>query len=144
MTFRDLLQQVSAEVINAISHQEVPFERLVDELKLPRDLGRNPLFQVMFIFQDIPMSVFEPPGLKSEVIEVNPGTSKFDLTLSLIEKTDSITGYAEYSTDLFDHSTIERMIGHFRTLLEGVVANPDQPISHLQVITESGATPVAD
>lgn len=136
-TFRDLLHRVRAETINAIAHREVPFEKLVDELKLARDLGRNPLFQVMFIFQDTPASGFEPPGLTSEVLEIDCGTSKFDLTLSLVEKKDSITGYVEYSTDLFDHSTIDRMIGHFQTLLEGVVANPDHPIMHLQLITES-------
>ena len=135
-SFRDLLKRVRELVSAPMPIKTFHSKNSSRNCSRSAILSRNPLFQVMFVFQNCPCQFLTLPGLTSKVIEVDSGTSKFDLTLSLMEATDNITGYFEYSTDLFDHSTIERMTGHFRTLLEGVVANPDQPISHLQVLTE--------
>jgi amino acid adenylation domain-containing protein len=110
---------------------------LVDELHAPRDLSRNPLFQVMLIFQNHRFSKLELFDINSEPIEVDPATCKFDLTLSLAEREDKLVGFFEYSTDLFDHSTIERMTGHLQTLLEGIVVDPNLRVSSLPLITSS-------
>ena len=124
-------------MIEAYAHQDLPFEKLVEELRQERDLSRNPLFQVMFVFQNISDPVLRFPGVKSASVEINTGTSKFDLTLSLREREQTLVGFIEYSTDLFERSTIERMIGHFPTLLEGIIADPDQPISTLPLLTDA-------
>jgi amino acid adenylation domain-containing protein len=136
-TFNELLSRVRNVCLDAYAQQDLPFERLVEELRPERGISRNPLFQVMFVFQ-IP----ESPGpdvrsLRSEPMYVDGGTSKFDLTLSLAERETKLTGFMEYSTELFYRSTIERMIGHFRTLLDGIVADPEQPISTLPLLTEA-------
>ena len=123
--------------MGAYAHQELPFEKLVKELQPARDLSRNPLFQVMFILQNIPVSVVNLTGLTARRLEVDTGTAKFDLTLSLAEQDKKLIGFFEHNTDLFDHLTIERMIGHFQRLLEGIVANPDQPISFLPLLTDA-------
>ena len=136
-SFRDLLRRVREACLGAYAHQELPFEKLVEELQPARDLSRNPLFQVMFILQNIPVSVVNLTGLTARRLEVDSGTAKFDLTLSLAEQDKKLIGFFEYNTDLFDHSTIERMIGHFQRLLEGIVANPDQSISTLPLLTDA-------
>ena len=136
-TFRELLLRVRAVCIEAYAHQDLPFEKLVEELRQERDLSRNPLFQVMFVFQNISDPVLRFPGVKSASVEINTGTSKFDLTLSLRECEQTLVGFIEYSTDLFERSTIERMIGHLPTLLEGIIADPDQPISTLPLLTDA-------
>jgi amino acid adenylation domain-containing protein len=136
-TFVETLERVREEVVNIFAHQDLPFERLVDELHLPRDLSRNPLFQVMLIFQNHRFSKLELLGVSSEPIEIDSGTSKFDLTLSLAEREHKLIGFFEYSTDLFDHSTIERMTGHLQTLLEGIVVDPNLPVSSLPLLTRA-------
>ena len=136
-SFRDLLRRVREACLGAYAHQELPFEKLVEELQPARDLSRNPLFQVMFILQNIPVSVVNLTGLTARRLEVDSGTAKFDLTLSLAEQDKKLLGFFEYNTDLFDHLTIERMIGHFQRLLEGIVANPDQSISTLPLLTDA-------
>ena len=136
-TFMETLERVREEVVNVVAHQDLPFERLVDELHLPRDLSRNPLFQVMLIFQNHRFSKLELLGVSSEPIEIDPGTSKFDLTLSLAEREHNLIGFFEYSTDLFDHSTIERMTGHLQTLLEGIVVDRNLPVSSLPLLTRA-------
>ena len=136
-TFMETLERVREEVVNVVAHQDLPFERLVDELHLPRDLSRNPLFQVMLIFQNHRFSKLELLGIASEPIEIDPGTSKFDLTLSLAEREHNLIGFFEYSTDLFDHSTIERMTGHLQTLLEGIAVDPNLPVSSLPFLTRA-------
>ena len=120
LTFEKLLQRVRNVCLGAYAHQDLPFEKLVEELQQERDLSRNPLFQVMFNFQNMPASGLNLIGLRSESVGVDGGTSKFDLMLSLAERDRKLVGFVEYSTDLFDRSTIERMIGHFQTLLEGI------------------------
>src|SRR5437867_6629740 len=136
-TFRELLKRVRAVCIEAYAHQDLPFEKLVEELHQERDLRRNPLFQVMFVFQNVSDPVLKFPGVKSAPVGINTGTSKFDLTLSLAECEQTLAGFVEYNTDLFERSTIERVIGHFQTLLEGIIADPDQPISTLPLLTDT-------
>jgi len=136
-TFRELLLRVRAGCTEAYAHQDLPFEKLVEELRQERDLSHNPLFQVMFVFQNMSDPPLKFPDVKSVPVGIHTGTSKFDLTLSLSEWEQTLVGFIEYSTDLFEQSTIERMIGHFKTLLEGIIAVPDQPISTLPVLTEA-------
>ena len=136
-SFRDLLKRVREASFGAYAHQDLPFEKLVEELQPERDLSRNPLFQVMFVLQNAPNSVLNFTRLTSRRLEIDSGTSKFDLTLSLAEQDRKLVGSFEYSTDLFDHPTIERMVGHFQTLLEGIVGDPDQRISDLPILTEA-------
>ncbi|MDP2601547.1 MAG: amino acid adenylation domain-containing protein [Deltaproteobacteria bacterium] len=135
--FRELLFKVREACLGAYAHQDLPFDKLIEELRPPRDLGRNPMFQSMFVLQIAEKSPMGVQGIVSKPVEVNTGTSKFDLTLSLAEQDKKLVGFFEYSTDLFDHPTIERMVGHFQTLLEGIVENPDQRISDLPILTEA-------
>jgi len=134
-SFRELLHRVRDVCLGAYAHQDLPFEKLVEELQPERDLGRNPLFQVLFALQNIPVSVIDFTDLTARRLEVDSGTAKFDLSLSLAEEGNRLVGCFEYSTDLFDHSTIERMIGHFRVLLEGILTDPDKPVSTLPLLT---------
>ena len=134
-SFRQLLAQVREVALGAYAHQNLPFEKLVEKLQPERNLSRSPLFQVMFAFQNTPGQPWELPGLTITPLEVHSGTSKFDLTLDLKETSEGIKGGIEYNTDLFDSATITRMVGHFQTLLKGIVANPDQCIWDLPLLT---------
>jgi amino acid adenylation domain-containing protein len=134
-TFRDLLDRVREVVVGAYNHQEVPFEKLVEILQPERDLSYSPLFQVMFALQNTPMPSLEFSDLTLSPLAVDNGTAKFDLTLDLAETPDGIDGSIDYNTDLFDDGTIARMVGHLQTLLEGIVANPDQQLSDLPLLT---------
>jgi len=132
--FLSLVQQVRDRVLGAYAHPDLPFERLVAELAPDRDPSRMPLFQVMFVLHN-------PEGV-SEVSQVSgnrdlgTGTSKFDLTLLLSETEDGLEGMIEYNTDLFEASTIQRICGHYRTLLEASVAQPDRSITELPMLTD--------
>ena len=134
-TFRELLGRVRKVVSAAFEHKEIPFENLVKEIYPDRDLSRNPLFQVEFVFQNIPGQNTELPGLAVSPVEIENETTNFDLSLCTFD--DPLTGELKYKTDLFDGSTIERMAGHFQTLLEGIVANPDQRIAELPILIEA-------
>lgn len=134
-SFRELLVRVRDVCLGAYAHQDLPFEKLVEELQLERDLSRNPLFQAMFILQNAPVYIPKLSKLSWSRVQVEPGTAKFDLTLALVEREGRLAGFFEYNTDLFDASPIKAMIGHFQMLLRGVVANPDQPISTLPLLT---------
>jgi amino acid adenylation domain-containing protein len=136
-SFSELLIRVRDGCWEAYTHRELPFEKLVEELQPKRDLSRNPLFQVMFIFQNGLPPELKLPGINVETLEIDTGTSKFDLTLSLAEEDCQLTGSFEYSTDLFDRDRIERMAGNFQTLLEAIVKNPDQSIATLPILTEA-------
>jgi amino acid adenylation domain-containing protein len=136
-SFRELLARVREVALDAYAHQELPFEKLVEQLQPERDLSRNPLFQVSF-------QLFSAPGDKSRgmqtadtpAIIVNRGSAIFDLAVNLWEATDEIGGNLEYSTDLFDASTIKRLASHFRTLLRSASANADAKLSQLQLLTD--------
>ena len=136
-TFKELLQRVRDVCLGAYAHQDLPFEKIVKELRPERDLSRNPLFQVMFVLQNTPRPLPQPAGLSIERVDVLTTTSLFDLSLYVRERGGQLIGFFEYNTDLFESSTFERMVGHFETLLEGIVVDPGQPISMLPLITEA-------
>ena len=135
-SFQELLSRVRDSCLGAYERQDLPFEKLVEALQPARDLSRNPIFQVMFQLQNAPRHIPSVSGLAFEPIAVESHTSKFDLTLAFAERNARLSGFIEYNTDLFCRSRIERMAGHFRTLLEGVVGDPDQSISTLPILTE--------
>jgi len=135
-SFNELLGRVKANAFSAYSHQDMPFERLVEELQPERSLNRTPLFQVLFQLRNYPRRVFNLEDLKIEEYEFESEVAKFDLSVGLQEQEEEIAGTAEYRTDLFDASTIERMVGHFKILLEGIVTNPNRRLSELPILTE--------
>jgi amino acid adenylation domain-containing protein len=135
--FRDLLFKVRESCLGAYANQDLPFDKLIEELRPPRDVAHNPMFQAMFVLQIAENSSIGVQGIVSEPVEIDAGTSKFDLTLSLAERHKRLVGIIEFSTDLFDRSTIERMAGHYRTLLGGIVADPNRSISELPILTEA-------
>jgi amino acid adenylation domain-containing protein len=135
LTFRELLRLVYDEVIDAYSNQDVPFERLVEEISPERSLSHSPLFQVMFVLQNYSSQGIEMDGIKLNPIGVSGRTAKFDLTLVMQELGQQICGGLEFSTDLFDFSTIGRMRDHLDTLFKEVVAYPDQRISEYRLLS---------
>ncbi|MEH2067463.1 MAG: amino acid adenylation domain-containing protein [Nostoc sp.] len=134
-TFRELLSRVREVTLGAYAHQDLPFEKLVEELHPERELSRHPLFQVTLALQNTPPSVLELPGLTLSLFDLNIITAKLDLEFHLWQDWESLKGQVVYSTDLFDESTISRMLEHFQTLLESIVANPDQRLRDLPVLT---------
>ena len=136
LAFKEFLLRVREACYAAYAHQDLPFEKLVEVLRPTRDANRNPLFQAMFIFQTQPPLRSIPEQLSVTQIMIDNGTSKVDLTLSLTDTGDQLTGYFEYSTDLFEASTVERMAGHFRMLLESIAADQNRPISSLPLLTD--------
>ena len=136
-TFRELLVQVREHSLEAQAHQDVPFEQVVAELQPDRDFGQQPLFQVMFVFENVPMPALKLSGLTLTPLEVHSGTTKFDLTLVMSNTEQGLEGFFEYSTELFDDSTITRMIGHFQTLLEAVSTAPESRIRDLSILTKA-------
>ena len=122
--FIELLGRVRETTLGAYDHQELPFEKLVEVLNPVRDMSYSPLFQVMFVFQNMPGAAVELPGVRLSPVGTDAGASMFDLTLFMWEGEKGLSGRIEYNTDLFDAETIERMVGHFETLLKGVVADP--------------------
>ena len=133
-TFRELLGRVRVSAIDAYDHQDLPFEKLVEELQPERTLNQNPLFQVAFALQNAPRQELKLPHLDARLLRVDAGTAKFDLTLAFYERKEGLEGSVEYSTDLFDAARIERMIGHLQVLLEAVVANPGGCVSRLPLL----------
>ncbi|HEX5882907.1 MAG TPA: amino acid adenylation domain-containing protein [Pyrinomonadaceae bacterium] len=133
-TFRELIERVRAVSLEAYAHQDVPFEMLVERFQPARDAGQTPFFNVLFVLQNAPPSTPELSGLKIEQLDVGTGTAKFDLMLSLEESGGKLGGVFEYATDLFDESTIRRMLVHFETLLEGIVQHPERRLSELSLL----------
>ncbi|NEO97868.1 MAG: amino acid adenylation domain-containing protein [Symploca sp. SIO2E9] len=136
-SFTELLTQVREIAMAAYSHQDLPFEMLVEALQPDRDISYTPLFQVMFALNNESLSQLNLTGLTLTPLTVESQTSKFDLTLVMEKRADGLVGVWEYSTDLFDASTIERMTSHFVTLLEAIVSNPQQRIWQLPLLTEA-------
>ncbi|RKG94303.1 non-ribosomal peptide synthetase, partial [Corallococcus carmarthensis] len=137
LTFRALLQQVRETVLGATEHQDLPFERLVEALQPVRDMGRSPLFQVMFILQNASRGPVTVQGLKLQALELETRTAKFDLLMQLSETADGLRGTLEYDTDLFAAPTMDRLVEHLRVLLEDVVARPSVPVDALSWLTEA-------
>ena len=122
--------------LGAAAHQDLPFEKLVEELQPERDLNRTPLFQVMFALQNIPRDTYELPNLTLSGIAADTGAAKFDLTMFFHPADDGLLGILEYNTDLFDAESIKRMWLHFETMLQGLLAQPEQRILNLPLLTE--------
>ncbi len=135
MTFVELLEQVRETALEAYANQDVPFEKLVEELQPERDMSRHPLFQVVFSLQTALLQKVELPGLRSSFSNVEWEVSNFDLWLEISESADGHICVLEYSTDLFDAATIERIFGHYQTLLEAVAGDPQQRVSELPLLT---------
>ena len=134
----ELLQLVRECALQAYSHQDVPFERLVEVLDPVRDPSISPLFQVLFLMQNAPLSEEPWKGLTVEPMVLDTRTSKFDLTLTLRENArGAIETAVEYRTELFAPQTIKRLLKHFQTLLEGMIANAQAPISEIEILSES-------
>uniref|UniRef100_UPI001F57A0B8 non-ribosomal peptide synthetase n=1 Tax=Bacillus cereus group sp. BfR-BA-01381 TaxID=2920325 RepID=UPI001F57A0B8 len=136
MKFRELLANIREESLESYSHQDFPFEKLVEVLQPNRDMSTSPIFQVMFVLQNASMKNLEMSGIKIEQLEIHSGTSKFDLTLSMMEEETILSGSIEYNTELFNQDTIEKMIEHFTLLLEGIVENPNQCLIELPLLTD--------
>ncbi|HEY9674007.1 MAG TPA: amino acid adenylation domain-containing protein [Waterburya sp.] len=150
-TFLELLSRVREITLGAYAHQDLPFEKLVEELQPERNLSRHPLFQVVFGFENAPMEALELPGLTLSPLTIDLKTTRFDLEFLMWEASEGfrslwgeqwehskgLRGVVVYNTDLFDAATITRMLGHFRTLLEGIVANPHTKIANLPLLEEA-------
>ncbi|MEW5928741.1 MAG: non-ribosomal peptide synthase/polyketide synthase [Gemmatimonadota bacterium] len=130
-TFREALRRVRATALGAYAHEELPFERLVEELHPGRDLSRSLVFQVMFLLDESPARPFRLPGLELAPVEVDTGTSMFDLTLGVDRSDGGLAARLEYSTALFDAPTIVRMAEHLCVLLGDAAARPDAPVWEL-------------
>jgi surfactin family lipopeptide synthetase A len=133
LTFRDLIQRVRSFALEAYAHQDVPFEKLVEELVPERSLNTPPLFQVMFIFQNIPKQVFEISGLSIKEINFETGIAKFDLSVEVWEEKDFHCQF-EYNTDLFEQVTMHRMLEHFERIIRAAIENPDQRLSRIPMM----------
>ncbi|MFN6485608.1 amino acid adenylation domain-containing protein, partial [Nostoc sp. DedQUE02] len=135
-SFQELLAQVRQATLQAYAHPDLPFEELVKALQPQRNLSHTPLFQVMFVLQNAPISEVELAGLTLSSLPIQSATAKFDLALSMQNTPNGLVCMWDYNTDLFDKRTIEQMAGHFVTLLEGIVANPQCQISQLPLLSE--------
>jgi amino acid adenylation domain-containing protein len=133
-TFRELLKRVRETALDAYAHRELPFETLVEELQPERDPSYSPLFQVMFVHQMAPRERLELPGLSLERIDIGNDTSKYDLTLYAVERPESLSAWVEYSTDLFEASTMKRMLGHLERMLDSVIHEPEQHLLQLPLL----------
>jgi len=135
-TFRELLKQVCGVVMGAYQHQDLPFERMVEELRPVRVPGRSPLFQVTLDQVDPKWIALDLEGIRSNWFPVDNQTSKFDLTLAWFDSPDGLRGWLEYNTDIFDAATVTRMQGHYQTLVESVIADPDKRVSQILLLTQ--------
>ncbi|HET6974042.1 MAG TPA: amino acid adenylation domain-containing protein [Pyrinomonadaceae bacterium] len=131
-TFRELLRRVRQITLDAYAHQDLPFEKLVETVQPERIFDRNPLFQVMFVFQNAQQ--LELPGLVVRALEIDEGTTAFDLTLTMEETDEGIKGSIRYSTDLFKATTIERMVQHYQNILTSLVTSIDTPVHLLEML----------
>ena len=149
-TFKELLSDARRVTLEAYQHQDVPFDQVVEALQPERNLSHNPLFQVMFGFHDSPLPSLELPNLRIDLLEgLSNNSAKFDMTIIVIPRSEQrvtlehgqgkqgITVLWEYSTDLFDETTITRLVNHYLRVLEGIVANPEQPIETLLQMSEA-------
>ena len=123
--------------LEAYAHQDIPFEKIVEELRPERDASHNPLFQVMFQLRNMPVEAAQLSDLTMDELDFDSGTATLDLTLEIVGKGEGLTCRLTYNTDLFDAATIARMAGHFETLLQSIVADPDQRIYQPPLLTEA-------
>jgi len=138
-SFRELLERVREVTLGAYAHQDLPFERLVEELRPERDPGHNPIFQVMLAFQNTPRQPVSPPRVQIHWRGIETGTSKFDLGMVLGEVDGVLRGALDYSRDLFDATTMLRFVDRFRQLLRQVVERPDERLDRLSAMSAAEA-----
>jgi len=136
-TFRKLLGRVRESAVGAYANEELPFERLLEELRPGRNRSQAPLVQVMFALEQAPFETVNWPGFKLAPIDSESGTAKLDLSLYMVEGAHGLTARMEYNADLFDATTIQRMLKQFRVLLDGIVSRPDNRLSDLPLLTEA-------
>ena len=136
-SFRELLARVRGTALDAYTHQDLPFEKLVEELAPERDMSRNPLFQVLFVLQNVPDAALAMEGVEVSSLPLESHSAKFDLALSVRESAQGLQTNWEYASDLFDAVTVKRMAQHFKRLLEAIVADPERPLSELPLFTEA-------
>ncbi len=136
-TFLELLEQVRETTLEAYAHQDLPFEKLVEELQPQRSLSYSPLFQVMFVLRNTTAAGLEIPGLSISPFKVEEVAAQFDLTLAIEETESGLLCGWEYNTDLFETATIQRMAEHFQILLAGIVANPKQRVAQLPLLSQA-------
>ncbi|HEX8423476.1 MAG TPA: condensation domain-containing protein, partial [Pyrinomonadaceae bacterium] len=152
-SFRELLKRVREVTLDAFAHQDLPFDKLVSALRPDRNLSRMPIFQVLLVLRNTPIEPLQLSGLKLSLLETENLTSKFDVALFLEETPDGLAAVWNYSTDLFDLSTVERMAGHFERLLYSAVAQPDAKLDEFElsgldtpdarVLSQTASTPAA-
>ncbi|NAS13234.1 non-ribosomal peptide synthetase [Poritiphilus flavus] len=135
-SFRELVQQVKVATLEAFANAEVPFEVLVRELKPERSLNENPFFRAMFIYHAVPDSPFTTAGLSADHAFYGAGVSKFDLTLYMSNENGILSPYFEYSTDIFEQSTIEQFLDHYTLLLEGIADKPQRSLTEIPMLTD--------
>ncbi|NJL51094.1 MAG: amino acid adenylation domain-containing protein [Hydrococcus sp. SU_1_0] len=133
--FDELLAQVKQMTLDAYAHQDVPFDKLVEVLQPERSLSHNPLFQVMFILQNGSATAKQMSDVTLTPLAVEQVTAQFDLTLSMEQTSEGLTGFWQYNSDLFEPQTMERMTGHFQVLLEAIASCPEQTVSSLPLLT---------
>jgi amino acid adenylation domain-containing protein len=136
LSFMELLKQVHLNTLEALMHQDLSLERLVKEIQIERDLSRNPLFQVLFIYHNAPSEPLAFNDLRVTHLQLDIRSAKVDLALTMDEEAGGLHGSVVFNADLYEASTIQRMIGHFKTLLEGIVANPEGEITLLPLLSE--------
>jgi amino acid adenylation domain-containing protein/FkbH-like protein/FkbM family methyltransferase len=136
-TFRDLLVRVRETAMGALAHQDVPFDRLVEELRPKRHRSRTPLFQMLFVMENIPQETLRLPGLTMTPVANQADTARFDMALFVREQEDGIVTKWTYKTDLFDRSTIQRFANQYLALLEGIAAAPDTRLNELELRTQA-------
>jgi len=136
-TFRDLVERTRETLLAALAHQDLPFDRLVQELNPVRDLSRNPVFQVSFQVFDQARILPALPGIEASAPDFHSGTAKFDLELELEDHGSELRGGCAYSTDLFDAGTIDRFLAHFELLTAAALASPDLPFTEIPLLTDA-------
>ncbi|WP_257168770.1 non-ribosomal peptide synthetase [Bradyrhizobium sp. SRS-191] len=136
-SFRELVHRVKSSALGAYQHQDLPFEKLVDALQPTRDLSRQPIFQTVFVLQDVSVEQMTLPGLEVERFDEGAASVRFDIEMSMTEVDGRLTGCLLYATDLFEAATAERLVSHFVALLRGVIADPGARLSQLQLLSEA-------
>ena len=142
-TFRDLLGRVKETTLSAYAHQDMPFEKLVEQLQPERDMSHSPLVQVLFNLANAPFETPRIDDLAWSPLEVDRGSAQFELSL-FVDLEISRKAYAEFNTDLFEPDTIDRLLGHYRTALESILENPEQPLSTVPLLGADEQTRLLD
>src|SRR5882724_4746933 len=135
-SFSQMLERVREVVLEGQAHQELPFEKLVEELEVERSLRHTPLFPVMFVMLNTPSYSLDSGGVKMQPLEIKSGMAKFDLTILMNDDGERLSGSLAFSADLFEMGTIRRLLTHFETMLHSIAADPNQPISDIPLLSE--------